>query len=378
MSSQILGRQACVRRLLLATTAVAAMQSLGSLAHAQQTVAPTSPGPASATPTSPPAPQTASPPATQLNEVVVTAERRETNLQRTAAALEVLGAPALQRQRVVEFTDLNSVLNNTQILPANLATQVNIRGIGSNFVDSRADPGVAISINGLFYTRPLPVGFGFLDVSRVEVLEGPQGTLYGRNSAAGAINIITNQPTQTFGGMVQASFGNLNERDFTGVLNVPVTDTLAVRVAYDRDMRDGYISDYYDDKDSTTGRISARWTPTNKLTVYVESDYLKLGGHGNAPESYPCPGSQAWVAVVPAGVRSVRARRRIRIRRPGEDLRRVRLGPPGLQPGFCDPDFDHRLRRHPRAAGLSQRFAVQGRLSHRQHRLFRGNPAGGA
>ena len=236
----------------------------------------------------------------QLQEIVVTAEKRETTVQRTAATVEVLGNAQLQRQRVVELSDLNSVLLDTQVLSVLAATQVTIRGIGSNFVDPRADPAVATSVNGLFFDRPLPVGFGFLDVSRVENLEGPQGTLYGRNAAAGALNIITNQPTHTFGGMVQATGGNLGENEFTGVLNVPVTDQLAVRLAYDRDRRDGYIGGYYGDKHNDVGRISVRWTPTPQLTVYGEADYLSVGGHGDATTSYPCAPSQAWTLYDPA------------------------------------------------------------------------------
>jgi len=237
---------------------------------------------------------------TQLQEVVVTAERHETKLQRTAAAVEVVGAETLQKQHVIDFMDLNSVLNNTQIVPIGAQMQIIIRGIGNNFIDTRADPAVATSINGLFYSRPLPIGFGFLDVSRVEDLEGPQGTLYGRNSAAGAVNIVTNMPTtDKFGGMLQATVGNLSANDITGVVNIPVAQDFAVRVAYDRERRDGYVGGFYDDNNTDTGRLAARWTPTSKLTVYGESDYIHIGGHGDITESYPCGNAQPWSLNMP-------------------------------------------------------------------------------
>jgi len=236
----------------------------------------------------------------QLQEIVVTAERHETKLQHTAAAVEVVGVETLQKQHVVDLMDLNSVLNNTQIVPIGPQQQIIIRGIGNNFIDTRADPAVATSINGLFYSRPLPVGFGFLDVSRVEDLEGPQGTLYGRNSAAGALNIITNQPTQTFGGMVQATGGNLGANDFVGVLNVPIGDDFAVRAAYERDRRNGYLGNFYDDTMTDTGRLSARWTPTSKLTLYAEGDYIHIGGHGPITEAYPCGNAVPWSLAMPA------------------------------------------------------------------------------
>jgi len=236
---------------------------------------------------------------TQLEEIVVTAEKVQSTAQRTPAMIEVVSSDTLQRQQVLEILDLNSILTDTQIVPILTATQIYIRGIGSSFVDPRSDPVVAASINGLFFARPLPVGFGFLDVSRVEVLEGPQGTLYGRNSAAGAINIITNRPTNEFGGSFSATGGNLGANDFTGVLNLPITNDFAIRVAADRDRRDGYIGGYYDDVNNDSGRISALWTPTDKLTVYVESAYTRIGGHGSFTESYPCDGSVAWSLIVP-------------------------------------------------------------------------------
>ncbi len=250
---------------------------------------------AQAAPASPAAPKAG------LQEIIVTAERRETTVQHTAATIEVVGSATLQQQRVVNLSDLNSVLNNTQIVPIGVATQVIIRGIGNDYIDPRADPSVATTINGLFYARPLPIGFGFLDVSRVEDLSGPQGTLYGRDAAGGVLNIITNQPTKTFGGMVQATGGNLGENEFTGVLNLPVTSDLALRFAYDRDRRDGYLANYYDDVNSDTARISAKWTPTSKFTAYAEADYAHQGGHGFVPETYPCGSSTAFSTVAPAG-----------------------------------------------------------------------------
>ena len=236
---------------------------------------------------------------TQLQEIVVTAEKRESTAQKTAASLDVVSSDTLAKQNIVQIQDLNAVLPSVQLLPFVNSIQVAIRGVESNFIDPRADPAVAVSVNGLFFDRPLPTGFAFLDVSRVEDLNGPQGTLYGRNAVGGALNIITNQPTNKFGGSVSAEGGNYGENNFTGVLNVPVTDTLAVRVAYGRDRRDGYLGDYYDDINSDVARASARWRPTDKLTLYGEADYLHQGGHGAVQEAYPCGGAQPWSLTVP-------------------------------------------------------------------------------
>ena len=213
--------------------------------------------------------------------------------------LDVVSSDTLANQNILQIQDLNAVLPSVQLLPFVNSIQVAIRGIESNFIDPRADPAVAVSVNGLFFDRPLPSGFAFLDVSRVEDLNGPQGTLYGRNAVGGAINIVTNQPSNKFGGSVTAEGGNYGENNFTGVLNVPVSDTLAVRAAYGRDRRDGYVGNYYDDINSDTARLSARWKPTDKLTVYGESDFLHQGGHGAVQESYPCTGSQPWSLTIP-------------------------------------------------------------------------------
>lgn len=237
--------------------------------------------------------------ATQLQEIIVTAEKRESTAQKTAASLDVVSSDTLAKQNIVQIQDLNAVLPSVQLLPFVNSIQVAIRGVESNFIDPRADPAVSVSVNGLFFDRPLPTGFAFLDVSRVEDLNGPQGTLYGRNAVGGALNIITNQPTNKYEGSVTAEGGNFAQNNFTGVLNLPLTDTLAVRLAYGRDRRDGYLGDFYDDENSDVARASVRWRPTEKLTLYGEADYLHQGGHGSVQESYPCTGSQAWSLTVP-------------------------------------------------------------------------------
>ena len=263
----------------------------------------TPPNPGAAPDTNVPGPtvpsSNAAPPSGGLQEVVVTAEKRTSTAQKTAASLDVISSDTLAKQNVLQIQDLNAVLPSVQLLPFVNSIQVAIRGVQSNFIDPRADPAVAVSVNGLFFDRPLPTGFAFLDVSRIEDLNGPQGTLYGRNAVGGAINIVTNQPTNKFGGSVTAEGGNLGANNFTGVLNVPVNDTLAVRVAYQRDRRDGYLGGYYDDINSDAARASVRWKPNEKLTVYAESDFLHQGGHGSAQEAYPCNGAKPYSLIVP-------------------------------------------------------------------------------
>ena len=295
------------QRMLLVTTAVsvtlgwACVGSATAQTAAAVTARPGAP-PAGSIVTQPvtqPADQLAASP--QVAEVVVTAEKRVSTAQRTAAAINVLDSGTFARQQIVELKDLNSVLPDASVAAVGNSYQISIRGIGSNFIDPRADPGVAASINGLFLDRPLPSGFAFLDMARVEDLNGPQGTLYGRNAAAGAINVISNQPVDHYEGLIRVIGGNYNDNEVTAVVNIPLGDTLAVRAAYERDRRDGYIGDYYDDLHSDSSRLSAKWTPTSKLTIYAEGDYLQTGGHGASGESYPCAGSRPWSLTVPTG-----------------------------------------------------------------------------
>ncbi len=239
-------------------------------------------------------------PVLQLHEVVVTAMKRRSTAQGTAAALTVVSASDLAKQQAVGVSDLNALLPNTQIYAIQNNVQFAIRGIGSTFLDPRADPAVAVSINGLFLDRALPSSFALLDVARIEVLRGPQGTLYGRNAVAGAVNIITNRPVDRFEGYVTATGGNLGTNNFSGVVNLPLGDTLAVRLAYERDRSRGYVENYYDDVNADSGRISALWTPLERLHVYAEWDYSHQGGHGSAQQDYPCPGTQPYSVNIPA------------------------------------------------------------------------------
>ncbi len=280
------------RPILLAFTALASIAACADAASAQD-AQPKATQPARR----PAAPQPAK--SAGLEEIVVTAQKRTNTAQKTAASIEVVGAATLARQNIVQLQDLNAVLPSVQLLPFVNSVQIDIRGVESNFIDPRADPAVAVSVNGLFFDRPLPTGFAFLDVARVEDLNGPQGTLYGRNAVGGALNIITNKPTNQFGGSITAEGGDYGENNFTGILNVPLSDTLAVRAAYQRDRRDGYLGNYYDDENTDAARLSARWVPNDRLTVYVEGDFVHQGGHGTVQESYPCTGSRPWSLDVP-------------------------------------------------------------------------------
>jgi iron complex outermembrane receptor protein len=128
--------------------------------------------------------------------------------------------------------------------------------------------------------RPLSVNGSFFDLDRAEILKGPQGTLYGRNSTVGAINLISHNPTFDFGGNADVSFGNYALVKTEGALNLPVTDTLAFRTAFQTLKHDGYLSSGANDADSVAARISGLWKPNDAISALLRLNYYRDTGVG--------------------------------------------------------------------------------------------------
>ena len=167
-----------------------------------------------------------------LVEIVVTAERREESLQKTSVALQVLSAQELQNAGVVQMQDLSTIVPGLQIGQGGAATQIYIRGVGDLGTTPITNPAVATNLDGVYVARPQAVDGHFFDIARVEVLKGPQGTLYGRNASGGAINIITTRPSlEGFGGYGDVEFGNYSEVLAEGAVNLPLSSEIALRIS---------------------------------------------------------------------------------------------------------------------------------------------------
>jgi iron complex outermembrane receptor protein len=215
-----------------------------------------------------------------IAEIVVTAQRREEVLQRSPVTVTAVGSDTLAKQNVKEFSNLASVLPNTQVsVTGGARVQIAVRGIRNNDFSPGAESPVAVHIDGAYIPRMTGLAGLFYDIARVESLPGPQGTLYGRNAAAGAVNIITNQPAFERQAAAEVEAGNYNLFRGFGMLNVPVTDDLAIRAAFQRYKHDGYNKADGDDADQTSGRVSALWRH-DKLRVFASVDYTEIGGHG--------------------------------------------------------------------------------------------------
>jgi len=245
---------------------------------------------------SPAAAQSASQPVTPaagsaqkgLEEIVVTAQRREERLQDVPVSVTALGPAELARRQVV---DINALTRNAPAItfsttPYNKNDLVlSIRGVAPGGILPNVDQAVGLYVDGLYYARPEGSNFALVDLASAEVLRGPQGTLFGRNTIGGALNITTNKPTYDFNGSVKLGYGNYNELTATGIVNAPIIDDkLAVRLVYSHIQHDGFgynpiLNSYVDDQDDHFVRLSIRADPTEKVRIDLSGDYYHGENH---------------------------------------------------------------------------------------------------
>lgn len=227
-----------------------------------------------------------------LEEITVTARRTKEALQTVPIAVTAIGAERLQQNQIQMITDLQRSAPNLSIgaggAGPSTVVYVYIRGSGQIAPSSTSDPSVGIYVDGVYYARPTGGNLNLFDVAQAEVLRGPQGTLFGRNTTGGAISITTKQPTDQFEGVARAEFGNYDTRRLEGVVNVPLSDNdLALRLSGRYTEHGGYgrfvnidraasklDSDYYT-------RAALRWAPRDRdFVVTIAADYEKLKDGG--------------------------------------------------------------------------------------------------
>lgn len=217
-----------------------------------------------------------------LEEIIVTAEKREENLQKTAIAVTAVDGDALVEAGVSRPEELSNLVPGLNIAQGGPSTQVYVRGVGNYGTNAFADPAVAFNMDGVYISRFSGIAGNFFDVARVEVLKGPQGTLYGRNATGGTINIITNKPGKEFGGGVGVELGNYNLFKANGFINVPVANSFSMRLAAQKTDRDGYQTDGNDDDVSRAVRLGMLFEPSDSFSVLLTGNYLHVGGKGVA------------------------------------------------------------------------------------------------
>jgi iron complex outermembrane receptor protein len=215
-----------------------------------------------------------------LTEVIVTASRREESVQKSSLSLEVMSGDQLKAAGVGSPIQLQNLVPGLTMSVSGATVVTYLRGVGSLSTDANAESAIAYNINGVYIARPNGIGPIFYDLERTEVVKGPQGTLYGRNATGGAINLITRRPGKEFGGDFSVDLGDFSYRRFQGAVNVPLSDTFALRAAGQITRRDGYLSDGYNDDDSAAGRLSALWNASEDLSLLVVGEYSHIGGVG--------------------------------------------------------------------------------------------------
>jgi iron complex outermembrane receptor protein len=248
-----------------------------------------------------------------LQEVVVTAEKRDQLLQRTALAVTALPASSLERQQVTDLKSVTTLIPNLQVgLSSTQASfDLAMRGIVSTNRTEIGDAAVAFHVDGFYSPRPQGATLVIYDLDRIEALRGPQGTLFGRNANAGVINVVSARPEldRTFGAL-DVTFGDHDLTRVKGHFNVPVGSTLALRGAAFVEQREGYIAflpgshatastPRYDDSDKQAVRLSGLWEPNDDWTVFSSLERYVDRGAGTIPVSLdPAPGHPLRSALI--------------------------------------------------------------------------------
>lgn len=212
-------------------------------------------------------------------EIVVTAQNRSQNIQDVPIAIQVVTGEAVAKAGINDLTGIQRLSPAVQVTNDTNLTRVTVRGVGTNDNAETQDQSVAINVDGEYINRPTVLNAAIFDLERVEVLRGPQGTLYGRNSTGGAINFITRKPGKDLGFNASVSYGNYDHILVQGGLDLPFGDIGGIRVAGTYSKRDGYFKhpNYVGqtgDDNTRGGRVSLRLTPTDALTIDASVEHV--------------------------------------------------------------------------------------------------------
>jgi len=231
-----------------------------------------------------------------LEEIIVTAERREASLQETDISMTVLGGKTLQELGISDYTDLQDFAPNvrTPPIPTSAGGAIAIRGFRNGETIGTFEPKVGLYLDGVLIAKNPGSAFDVLDMERIEILRGPQGTLYGRNTVGGAINYITKKPTDEFEGKVSLTYGKYDQEDAKVMFNVPLvgpngvlsdsTDSrLNLRVSLASLNRDGYHDNNFTgesevlwDKDRDVSHVQLQYKPNDSLSFLYAYDRTDL------------------------------------------------------------------------------------------------------
>lgn len=243
----------------------------------------------------------------QLEEITVTAQRFAQNIQDVPIAVSAVTAERITEQAINELAQVGRLMpnvefeNNSTFARSTSVLSAYVRGIGQNDFAINFDPGVGVYLDGVYLARTVGANLGLLDIERIEVLKGPQGTLFGRNTIGGAINVVTRRPGDRFSWRGELTTGQFDRFDVAGSVDLPLRAGLSAAIAFSSKQRDGYLkripfqatapfvtdnngflnagyatSEREGGQDEQTLRAKLLWTPSDTLELTVAADYTHI------------------------------------------------------------------------------------------------------
>lgn len=223
-----------------------------------------------------------------FDEIIVTAQKREQPLQLVAASVTALSAELVKNAGIKDVSDLGLYTPGLVVSTNGTAGRVYIRGVGNNLDFLGSQGAVAVHVDGVYQSRPWGVFYDFIDVERIEVLRGPQGTIYGRNATGGAINVISAAPTEELMARASMSVGNFDEVKLEGWVSSAITDGVTGRLMVSRKLRDGFTknlvpgSERLGDEDLVSTRGELQMSPSDNVQLRLLGRYFSRDTEGQA------------------------------------------------------------------------------------------------
>ncbi len=241
-----------------------------------------------------------------IETVTVTAERRSENIQKVPLTISALTGQGLDQAGVKSTMDLQNQTPGFVIKTNSAFGQPYIRGIGSDLVSASSDSSVAMFVDDVYQARPVGSIQNFYDVDRVEIVKGPQSTLFGRNVTGGAVRIFSKTPTDEFSADLDALYGNYNQFRVRGAVNIPLSDDVAVRFAGISSTRDGYsYNDFLDkrtdDLNTQAARASLAWHPNQDFEWILTGDFMTQDD-SNGLANWPDPTCCVNLGIILGGI----------------------------------------------------------------------------
>ncbi len=223
-----------------------------------------------------------------LEEVIITAQKKQETLLDSAIDISVFSGDEIEKYAISDMSGVALSVPGLTFQNTGAWAQIYLRGVGTRVSQAGLDPGVGVYVDDRYVGRQSGIMFGMTDVERIEVLKGPQGVLFGRNSTGGAIRIISKPISDEMEGNVTVSLGDYNYKKMAGTINVPVSDNFAIRASVQNQERDGFKENIipggydYDDLDQLVAKIRSKWTISDDTTLELSHTYASIKDVANS------------------------------------------------------------------------------------------------